>query len=100
MENEYDEDKAVTYMAENAATVQTYNEDQLLNIIDIIWDYYEERGELTLDIDSDVEEGDAAEIVAHVTKVLAKDKGSVILREDIAPLVLAELDYEKSVFDI
>lgn len=99
MDKEFDEDEAVSYMLANAQTIETYDEDQLLNIIDIIWDYYEERGDLALDFDSDEPDAGSEEIVEHVKKVLAKDKGNSILPEDVATLVLAELDYENSIFE-
>lgn len=99
MDKEFDEDEAVSYMLQKAQTVETYDDDQLLNVIDIIWDYYEEHGDLSLDADDEHSDADPSRIIEHVKKVLAKDKGNLIIPEDVAPLVLAELDYENSVFE-
>jgi hypothetical protein len=94
---EFDEIKAIEYIRANAAGVDTskYDDDQLLNVIDIIWDYYEENGFLDINLDDD-DEVDAVQLIKHVSKMLAKDKGATIERDDIEPIVYAELDYENS----
>jgi hypothetical protein len=96
---DFDEIKAIEFIRANAAGVDSkkYDDDQLLNVIDIIWDYYEDHGllDITLDDDDD-EEVDVEQLVKHVSKMLAKDKGSIIAREDVEPIVKAELQYEDS----
>lgn len=93
MDKEFDEDEAVRFMQDNANTSMRYGEEQMLNIIDIVWDYYEDNG--LLDIDSD-EELDIEDLVDTAKRLIAKDKKSGIKPEDIEPLVMAELAYEES----
>lgn len=90
---EFDEDKAVNYILEHTG-LSSYDEDQILNVIDIIWDYYEDNGYLDLDLNDDAGDADPEKLIAHVEKMLARDKGNAIAREDVAPIVRAELDYE------
>lgn len=94
---DYNEDSAVAYIRKNAATTRKYSADDVLEIIDIIWDYYEAKGLLSLDFDEDDDSADGPDIddlVAHARKVLAKDKGTRILAEDVPALIQAELEYE------
>ncbi len=97
---EFDEIKAIEFIRANAAGVDAnrYDDDQLLNVIDIIWDYYEDHGllDISLDNDDDDDNIDTEQLVKHVSKMLAKDKGATIAREDVEPIVLAELEYENS----
>lgn len=93
---DYNEDSAVAYIRKNAATERKYSADDVLEIIDIIWDYYEANGMLSLEIDDDNSDDDLDldKLVAHARKVLAKDKGTRILAEDVPALITAELEYE------
>lgn len=96
MDKEFDEDDAVRYMQDNAETSTRYGEEQMLNVIDIVWDYYEDNG--LLDIDSD-DELDVEDLIDTAKRLIAKDKKSGIRTEDIEPLVMAELAYEESLED-
>lgn len=92
---EYSEEDAVKYMRQAANT--SYDDDDLLNIIDIIWDYYEAKGLLSLDFDADDEaELDEDDLTKHVAKMLRSDKGNNVNEEDVESLVKAELEYEKT----
>ena len=96
---EYQEKEAIkamraTLTAEASARI---DDDELLNIIDIIWDWYEDNGLLDIDADADTEEDvNTQALVAHVRKMLAKDKLSPILPAEVEPLVAAQLAYEQS----
>ncbi len=92
---EYNEDNAIAYMRSHVAGAEAYDDDQLLNLIDIIFDYYEENGDLDIDAEGD-DDDDIEALAAHAAKLLAKDKGNLIAREHIAPLVAAEIEYELS----
>ncbi|MDE6497296.1 MAG: hypothetical protein K2L21_01410 [Muribaculaceae bacterium] len=91
---EYNEEEAIKYMRSHVPSAEAYDDDQLLNLIDIIFDWYEESGDLEIDADDDDE--DIAAIAAHASKLLAKDPGNVIRPEHVAPLIAAEVEYEMS----
>lgn len=101
MDQIYDEDKAVE-LINKALTEQgraAYNNDEILNIIDMIWDFYEENGMLDVDDETDDEEDVAAELADYIARMLKKDRESTIELADIATIVNAELDYEDSLID-
>ncbi|MDE6571715.1 MAG: hypothetical protein K2L58_00625 [Duncaniella sp.] len=77
-------------------TASSYPDDELINIIDIIWDWYDDNGLLDIDAEADDEDVNVGELTAHVRRMLSKDKLSPIRAEDIEPLVAAELAYEQS----
>lgn len=93
---EFDETEAIKYILDNAETSRKYDDDQILNVIDIIWDYYEDNGFLDISLDDDDTEVDTESLIGHTAKMLRKDKGSCIAKEDVAPIVLAELAYEST----
>lgn len=98
---EFDEKDAIKAMRaaisdENSAF---YDDDELLNVIDIIWDWYDDQGLLDIDAEADDEDVNTDALIKHVGKMLAKDSDSPIKREDIEPLVSAELRYEQSLDD-
>lgn len=99
---EFDENEAIEFMRnslpENARTI--YDDDQLLNIIDIIWDYYEQNGMLDIDVDSDEsddEENMLSELIDYAQRMIKKDRNATIISEHIPSLVEAELKYEDSI---
>ncbi|MDE6266444.1 MAG: hypothetical protein K2M07_03735 [Muribaculaceae bacterium] len=101
MDFEFDEDKAIEMMraAVPAERAAIYTDDELLNVIDMIWDYYEENGMLEIDLEDEVEDEDLqADLVDYVRRMLRKDRQAKILPEDVEQLVAAELDYEESIF--
>lgn len=98
---EFDEQKAVLAINDLllAEGRQTYDEDELLNAIDMIWDYYEENGLLDIDMDNDDdddEEDIAADLCDYIKRMLKKDPNAAIRHEDIPIIVKAELEYEDS----
>lgn len=100
---EFDETKAVDFINSRLSSAghKTYPEDEILNIIDMIWDYYEENG--LLDIDDNDDEDDQVstdEIVDYVTRMIKKDKGAAVEIQDIPLIVTAEFDYENSLDEI
>lgn len=97
---EFDELKAVEfmnrYLSENGR--KPYDEDEVINIIDMIWDYYEENGLLEIESDPDDDFDDVeSEVVDYVTRMLRKDKNAVVDVQDVPLLVKAEMAYEDSV---
>lgn len=96
----YDENNAVKYINDvlNQKAGVTYSDDDILNVIDIIWDYYEQNGLLDIDIDSD-DELDPDHLLDFVKRLLKKDKGNRVKEEHVEIIVNAELDYEDSIED-
>lgn len=94
----FDENKAIEAInnALSEAGRATYSDDELLNVIDMIWDYYEENGLLDIDDDfeADEDENIAAELSDYICRMLKKDKEAKIRFEDVPFIVEAELAYE------
>lgn len=96
----YDENKAVEYI--NNALIDSgksaYPEDEILNVIDMIWDYYEENGLLEIDanFEADEDEDISSELCDYIARMLKKDRQALIKSEDIATIVDAEIEYEDS----
>ena len=95
---EFDEKEAVKAMRQalSPEASQRCSDDELLNVIDIIWDWYEESGLLDIDAEADDEDVNTDALNAYVRKMLAKDKLSPIRSDEVEPLVAAELRYEQS----
>lgn len=74
-----------------------YTDDEILLVIDIIWDYYESKGLLEVSADADEEdETDVEALSAYVGKELKKDGEVVMDGSDINQIVKGELAYEKT----
>ena len=100
MDLEYNEDKAIKYIKGQLPAGVDYVDDDILNVIDIIFDYYEDNN--LLDVDCDLETSDyddkiKDELILHVSKLLNKDPYNKIRKEHINIIVCAELEYEQSI---
>jgi hypothetical protein len=96
---EFDEQKAVEFI--NAKLIangrKPYDEDEVINVIDMIWDYYQENGLLEIESDPDDDPEDIeSELVDYVVRMLRKDKSALVVPEDVPLMVHAEIDYEDS----
>ena len=91
---EYDENDAIEFIVKKIGI--EIEEDEILNIIDIIWDYYEDNGMLDISMDNDEDESDITTLIAHLVKIVSKDKSSNLEKDVIAQIVEAELAYEES----
>lgn len=98
--NLYDENEAVEFINNTLRErgIATYDEDEILNVIDMIWDYYEENGLLEIDDDFEADEDEdiSSELCDYIKRMLKKDKHAVIKADDISAIVEAELEYEDS----
>lgn len=96
---EFDELAAVKYINGRleAEGRQPYPDDELLNVIDMIWDYYEENGLLEIDMAEDDPDDVEPEVIDYVGRMLRKDREASIRPDDIPLIVRAEMDYEDSV---
>ena len=95
---EFDENEVVMQIrkslpAENAS----YSDDDLLNIVDMIWDYYEINGLLDVDCSDDDDDENidiVSELIDYTKRMLKKDKGCKIDPSHLEAIIRAELDYE------
>lgn len=95
----FDEDAAVKFIRESMPQElrDKYVDDDILYVIDIIWDYYEKKGFLSLDnIDTEEELLDQDDLVKYVKQELNKDKEIVVESDDVKYIVKGELEYEAS----
>lgn len=74
------------------------DEDELLNLIDLVYDYYEANGLLDIDIDDDSDDDvPADELYDYITRMLRRDKGASLDLNLVKPLLDAYLRYEASI---
>lgn len=108
MQNEfkvYDEDEAVDFIRDFLPNEikNKYTDNDILMVIDIIWDYYESKGLTTLpsEDEEDEEEVDIDALTAYVTKEIKKDDEMIMDTADIKFIIQGELAYEKTldIFD-
>lgn len=101
-ENEisYDEEKAVEFIRNFLPEEKKdqYTNDEILFVIDCIWDYYEANGLLDLsNIDDGDEEIDMDNITNYVKKAIEKDCEISIESTDIKLIIQGELAYEETI---
>jgi len=96
----YDEDQAVKFIR-NYLPEQTrikYTNDEILFVVDCIWDYYEDHGLLDLsNIDTEEEEINIDDVSAYVKKALKKDGEILMDPADVKLVIEGELAYEESI---
>lgn len=99
--NIYDEQEAVTFIKSHISDglARRCDDDTILEIIDIIFDYYEDHDLLELDVDDDDSDDDIDAIIAHAVKIVGKDKHLSLSPDDVTRIVKAEIDYELSLDD-
>lgn len=97
--NEFSEEAVIAAMRASLpeGKAEAIDDDELLNVVDMIWDFYDDNG--LLDIDSD-DELDVNELKKQVRKTLAKDKLSPVTPDLVDLLVDAELAYEASLEEL
>lgn len=96
---EFDENDAVRYMrksVEPELNARYADDDELLNLIDLIFDYFEANGLLEIDASDDDDEIDFDDLMEYVKRMLAKDKQAVMTPEDAQFYVKAYFNYEDS----
>lgn len=98
---EFNEKEAVRAMRQalSPEASDRCSDDELLNIIDIIWDWYDDNGLLDIDAEADDDDVNVDALSAHVRRMLAKDRLSPVLPDEVEPLVAAELRYEQSLIE-
>ncbi len=93
---EYDENKATAAMLAALADNRR-DEDAVCEVLDLIYDYYEENGDLDINIDDDDDsETDIAGMVSFISRQLRRHPASVdFSAEEIEAMVRAEIAYEE-----
>lgn len=92
---EYNETEALARMCA-VLPAECRDEDSVCEVLDLIYDYYEENGELDLDCDSD-DDTDVADMVAYIARYFKKNAPAVAFTdEQIAAMIAAEIEYEDS----
>lgn len=97
---EYDENIAIKQIRKVLSDKSNaiYDDDEILNVIDMIWDFYDENGMLDIDLEDGEDDSEAiySELCDYVVRMLKKDKDAKVLPEDVPAIVKAEIDYELS----
>lgn len=96
----YDEDEAIKFIRRTLPEEVSakYDDDEILYVIDIIWEWYEKNGYLTINADiSDEETMDTAGLTKYVRNQISKDKEIMMDPSDIDMIVRGELQYEDSI---
>jgi len=81
---------------------QKYNDDDIIYLVDLIYDFYESKGFMDDDIETEEDDDtqvdfDEDELVAYVQNNAIADGMGKYKTEDIALIVQAELDYCESI---
>lgn len=97
---EYDYDEAVAYIMKyipQEVADKGYDEDDILNIVDAVDDYYDSKGLFNIELDdTDDVDIDVADMISYVKKQLRKDKDNRVAMDDVEAIVLGELAYEET----
>lgn len=70
-------------------------DEDIYQVLDLIFDYYDENGELDIDADAD-DETDIDDMTDFIAGYLKGKSKSSLTREQIKTLILAEIEYEDS----
>ena len=99
----YNEDNAVKFIRTrlSEASNARYSDDDILCVVDVIWDYYERQGMLSLNnLDAEEELLNVYDLSAYVKREIKADGSVPVDSADIEIIVKAELEYEESLEDI
>lgn len=100
---DFDENDAILFMRQEAGpelSAKYPDDDELYNIIDLIFDYLQANGLLDIDFDEDDDdEIDMDDLMTYVSRMLKKDKGAKMSPEDARQFVEAYFAYEDSLDD-
>lgn len=99
--SEYDENEAVKHI-KNYLPQEIkgkYSDDDILIVIDTIFDYYEKKGFFDISVDADEDDEEELEVndlIGYVKNQIRKDPDNIVDADDIMSIVLGELDYEET----
>lgn len=92
----FDEDQAIDYIRKGFPAADL-NEDDILFVIDCIWDFYDENGMLEITDTGEDAETDIESLLTYVKKAVRKDGQISLDYETLRQIIIKELEYEKSV---
>lgn len=101
-ELKYDEQEAIKFIRKTlpADKEALYSDDEILYVIDIMYDWYEQNGYLDLsDTVTDEEAADINKLTDYVRKEIKADGEIMMDPEDVGLIVKGELEYEESIED-
>lgn len=92
---EFDENDAIEFINKALASKgkPQYGDDDLLLLIDAMYDFYDDNDDFDSDFD---EESNLEPLVDYVIKTISKDPDNSIKSEDVRDIVLAEIEYEST----
>lgn len=96
----YDEDEAIAFIRRHISTDAGVrcSDDDIIYVIDTIWDYYESKGYVSLDSRLTPDEEKKIEaLIAFVRREVGRDDEVRMNPEDVEYIVKGELSYEKSI---
>lgn len=96
----YDEKEVLAYIRKALPEDKEdlYTDSQIMEIIDIIYEWYDRKGYLNLDLSTiDEEEADISELTEYVKSRLKSADLLMMDTNDIDIIVKAEVDYEESI---
>lgn len=96
----YDENEALKYIrkALPADKQDQYTNNEILEIVSIIYEWYDRQGYLSLDLSTiDEEEQDIDKLTEYVKTQLAANGEILMDPDDVELIVKAEIDYEESI---
>lgn len=93
---DYDETEAIAAMLA-VLRPDRRDEDAVYEILDLIYDYYEDNGDLDITLDDDEAETDIEAMVAAIAKQLRRHPASTNFDNDeIKAMIKAETAYQES----
>lgn len=98
----FDEDQAIKFIRATLTPEQNQiiPDDEILYVIDTIWDWYEKNGYLEINAEvTDDEEVDVDKLVDYVRKEMRRAGELHITPDEVVDIVKAELQYEESIED-
>lgn len=96
----FDEDEAVKFIRATLpqAVSERWTDDEILYVVDVIWEWYEKNGYTSIDAGvTEEEEMDISSLTSFVAKQMKKAKEDVMDPEDINLIVKGEIQYEESI---
>lgn len=96
---EFDENDAVDFIRGHIdpQIAGLYDDNEILNLIDIVFDYYEANGLLEIDCaDDDADEVDINDLTDYACRMITRDKGALLAPQHVAPMIEAYFEYELS----